>query len=66
MYICPTCNKEFNTEQAIQKHFLACWKEQHPFHKSKSAPHSENVETRQVDNDVMNFFERINNAGSIN
>ena len=66
MFICPTCNKEFNTEQAIQKHFLSCWKEQHPFHQSKSAPHSENITTREVSNDIMNFFERLNDGRSIN
>ena len=66
MFICPTCNKEFNTEQAIQKHFLVCWKEQHPFHQSKSAPHSENITTREVSDDIMSFFERINNGRSIN
>ena len=66
MYICPTCSKEFYTEQEIQKHFLTCWKEQHPFHKSKSAPHSEDIEVRQVNDDVMKFFERINNGRSTN
>lgn len=60
MFICPTCNKEFDTEQAIQKHFLSCWKEQHPFHQSKSAPHSADIVTREVSNDIMNFFERLN------
>lgn len=60
MFICPTCGKEFNTEQLIQKHFLACWKEQHPFHQSKSAPHSKNITTREVSEDIMNFFERLN------
>lgn len=59
MFICPTCNKEFKTEELIQKHFLACWKEQHPYHKSKDAPHSENIETREISNDIMNFFETI-------
>ena len=66
MFICPTCNKEFDTEQAIQKHFLGCWKEQHPFHQSKSAPHSENIITRKVSNDIMDFFERLNNGRSSN
>lgn len=66
MFICPTCNKEFNTEQAIQKHFLSCWKEQHPYHKSKSAPHSADIVTRKVNDDIMNFFERINNGRSCN
>ena len=56
MYICPTCNKEFNTEEKIQKHFLNCWKELHPFHKPKPAPRSEEKINRQVTNDIENFF----------
>ena len=28
MYICPTCGREFQTENEITKHFLSCWKEQ--------------------------------------
>lgn len=56
MFICPTCGREFNTEDTIQKHFLSCWKEKHPYHKSKPAPRSANVETRNVNDDIMNFF----------
>lgn len=59
MFICPTCSKEFNTEEAIQKHFLQCWKEQHPYHKSKSAPKGEDVTTREVSNDIANFFNSL-------
>ena len=59
MYICPTCNKEFNTEGSVQKHFLACWKEVHPFHQSKSAPHSEDIETREDNEDILNFFNSL-------
>ena len=56
MFICPTCNKIFTTEEKIQKHFLSCWKEQHPYYKSKEAPHSENITTREVNCEIMNFF----------
>ena len=59
IYICPTCNKEFNTEETIQKHFLACWKETHPYHKSKDAPRSEDIVTREVNDDVLNFFKAL-------
>ena len=59
MFICPTCNKKFNTEELIQKHFLQCWKEQHPYHKGKSAPHSEDIVTREMNDEVANFFELI-------
>ena len=56
MYICPVCNLEFKIEQSIQKHFLACWKEEHPFHKSKDAPRSKNITTREINEDVTQFF----------
>lgn len=56
MYFCPTCQKPFKDEESIRKHFLNCWKEQHPYHVSKSAPQGENVETRQISDDIMNFF----------
>ena len=56
MYICPTCNKKFKTEDKLTKHFLSCWKEQHPYYQSKPAPRSENIETREVSNDIINFF----------
>lgn len=59
MYICPTCNQEFKTEMAIQKHFLSCWKEKNPYHQSQSAPQSESV-TRKVNDDVVSFFNSFN------
>lgn len=60
VYICPTCGKEFDIESKIQKHFLQCWKEQHPYHKSKDAPRGKDVTTREVNDDVMNFFNSFN------
>jgi hypothetical protein len=59
MFICPSCDKEFNTEQALQKHFLICWKEQHPFHQSKSAPHSADITMREINDDITNFFNSL-------
>lgn len=56
MYICPTCGKGFETEEALTKHYLKCWKEKNPNHKSKSAPRSEDINTREVSNDIANFF----------
>lgn len=56
MYICPTCQKKFDEEDRLVKHLLSCWKEQHPSHVSKSAPRGEDKETRQVSDDIMNFF----------
>lgn len=55
-FICPTCNEKFSTEEKIQKHFLSCWKERHPFYQSKSAPRSNDIITREISDDVMNFF----------
>lgn len=59
MYICPTCKKSFDTEEKIQKHFLICWKEQHPYHKSKPAPHSPDIVEKQIDDNVLNFFQNL-------
>lgn len=59
MYICPTCNKQFNTEEEITKHSLKCWREHNPNHKSKSAPHSEDVVIRNINSDIFEFFEGL-------
>lgn len=59
MYICPVCNKEFEKEEAVVKHFGKCWKEEHPYQQSKPAPRSENISTREINNDVMNFFNSL-------
>ena len=56
MFVCLTCGKKFNTEEDMQKHFLPCWKSEHPFHQSKSAPYSGETTTREVNEDIMNFF----------
>lgn len=60
MFVCPTCGKEFDKEERIQKHFLQCWKEQHPYHKGKDAPRGKDIITREVNEDVMNFFKELN------
>ena len=56
IYICPTCGKELNNEEEIATHFLKCWKEQNPHHKSKPAPRSEDIVTTKVNEDIMKFF----------
>lgn len=61
MYICLTCKQKFQTEENIRKHFLRCWKEQYPYYKSNPAPHSENIETKQIDNGVLDFFNGLRN-----
>ena len=58
MFICPTCNRSFLDEDQLVKHFLACWKEKNPNHKSKDAPRGPDVETRAVNEDIQSFFER--------
>ncbi len=62
MFICPVCYKKFQTEELVKNHFMQCWKEQHPYHKSKDAPRSKNIETKEVNDDIMNFFEGLNNG----
>lgn len=59
MYICPECGKEYQTETQIQKHFLACWKDRNPHHISKEAPHSGTIETKEVNNEVLEFFSSL-------
>lgn len=56
MYICPVCGREFQQETAIQHHFLSCWKDKNPNHKSKSAPRSEDIVERTVSNNITDFF----------
>jgi uncharacterized Zn-finger protein len=56
MYICPTCGKQFENEDALVKHYLKCWKEKNPHIRSKSAPRSEDIETRESSSEIENFF----------
>ena len=60
MFVCPTCGEEFNKEENIRTHFLQCWNEKHPYHKSKDASRSEDKVTRVVNEDIMNFFKGLN------
>ena len=59
MYICPTCKREFESEDSIRKHFLNCWKEQHPYYQSTPAPRSEDIVEVQADDNVLAFFTRL-------
>ena len=56
IYICPTCGKELNKKEEIAAHFLKCWKEQNPHHKSKSAPRSKDITMIKVSEDIEKFF----------
>lgn len=56
MFICPTCNKKCATEEEIKKHSMACWRKANPHYKSKPAPQGETVITKEVNNDVLSFF----------
>ena len=58
MYICPVCNKKFPTEEIIKAHFLQCWKEHNPYHKSKPAPRGKDVEERKINKDILDFFQK--------
>ena len=57
MYICPTCNLSFNEEDKLVKHMSKCWREKNPYHKSKPAPQSEDRNTREVNEDIVSFFD---------
>ena len=56
MYICPVCNRQFKEEQVLVKHYLSCWKKENPHLRSKPAPRSEDINTREVNEDIENFF----------
>ena len=56
MFICPTCGKQFEMEDALVKHISKCWREKNPNHKSKPAPRSEDVNTREDNQDILDFF----------
>ena len=57
MYICPVCNKGFEEDESLfVKHYLKCWVEHNPLHKPKPAPRSEDINTREDSDEVMNFF----------
>ena len=56
MYICSICNRQFKNKEDIAKHSLKCWRENNPYHKSKTAPHSSNRIERTVNKDILNFF----------
>lgn len=56
MYICLSCGRQFEKEDVLVKHFLSCWKQTHPNCQSKPAPRSEDINTREINDDVANFF----------
>ena len=59
MYICPTCQRSFDNAEDIAKHSLKCWKEHNPNHRSKEAPHSEDVVERQMNDNILSFFKEL-------
>lgn len=63
MYSCPICNRIFETKDEVAKHSLKCWKEQHPYHKSKPAPRSADIVEREINDDVLNFFASLQKGG---
>lgn len=56
MYICLECGRSFQKEESMQKHFLACWRERHPGHHAKDAPRSADIIARNMNNEVLDFF----------
>ena len=56
MYICPACNMKIEKEDVLVRHFLKCWKEQNPHHRPKLAPRSEDINTREIGDDIVDFF----------
>ena len=56
MFVCPTCGKQFDAEEILVKHYLKCWKEKNPYHQSKSAPRSEDINTREDNQAILDLF----------
>lgn len=56
MYICPICCKGFEWEEIAVRHYLKCCKEKNLSHNSNSAPRSEDINTREDNDEVTNFF----------
>lgn len=56
MYTCLTCNKQFEKEEILVKHFSRCWKEKNPNVRSKPAPRSEDINTKEINNELIDFF----------
>ena len=56
MYVCPVCGKQFEKDDALVSHYGKCWRERNPNHKSKPAPRSEDINTREVNDEILNFF----------
>ena len=59
MFICPTCKKEYATEEEIKKHSMACWRKTNPHYKSKTAPQGKTIIKREVNDDILNFFNSL-------
>lgn len=59
MFLCSCCGRAFYSESELTDHFLKCWRAQNPFHNSKPAPRSADVNTREVAADIAKFFEGL-------
>ena len=46
----------FEKESDIVKHLSVCWGEKNPYRKSKPAPRSEDINTREDNQDITDFF----------
>jgi hypothetical protein len=60
MYICPICNSQFNSEDELVKDMMKCWRDKNPSHQSKPAPRSEDVNTREINSDIVDFLNSFN------
>lgn len=59
MFICSVCGDAFFSENELTTHFLKCWKLKNPYHQSKSAPRTKNIEERTGANQIMDFLEGL-------
>lgn len=59
MFICPVCHQEFDSEQKVVHHYLACWKENALPHKPKEAPRSQDINKSNGADAMQNFMEGL-------
>lgn len=59
MYYCINCNKQFNSREGVISHFLKCWVNTHPTHKSQPAHQSSEIIIEKNNEEILNFLKQV-------